>query len=72
MATGKRYDNVPTSPDYPRGGRSEMDWDLSNMFLAMLQVCWHCLAGGENCLNILIDWHDMCVKAFIHIMLDSK
>ena len=21
-----RYDHVPTSPDYPRGGRSEMDW----------------------------------------------
>ena len=22
------YNYVPTSPDYPRGGRSEIDWDL--------------------------------------------
>ena len=22
---------------------------LANMFLAILQVCWHCLAGRENC-----------------------
>ena len=28
MVVGKGYDHVPTSPDYPRGGRSEMDWDL--------------------------------------------
>ena len=56
---GKGYDHVPTSPDYPRGGRSEMDWDLggwsrgmtwpaSKQLLAILQVCWHCLAGREN------------------------
>ena len=24
----KGYDHVPTSPDYPRGGPLEMDWDL--------------------------------------------
>ena len=28
VANGKRYDHVPISPDYPRGGRSKMDWDL--------------------------------------------
>ena len=60
MAAGKEYDHVPTSPDYPRGGRSEMDWDLggwsrgmtwpaSNMLIVILQVCWHCLSGRENC-----------------------
>ena len=27
-ATGKGYNHVPTSPDYPRGGRSDLDWDL--------------------------------------------
>ena len=62
MTAGKGYDHVPTSPDYPRGGRSEMDWDLGGwsrgivwpackQFLAILQVCWHCLAGRENCFN---------------------
>ena len=60
MATGQGYNHVPTSSDYPRGGRSEIDWDweagqvvwhdqLANMFLAILQVCLHCLAGRENC-----------------------
>ena len=51
---------MDTSPDYPRGGRSEMDWHLggwsrgmtwpaSKQFLAILQLCWHCLAGREYC-----------------------
>ena len=59
VAAGKGYDHVPTSPDYHRGGRLEMDWDLvgwskgmtwpaCKQFLAILQVCWHCLAGREN------------------------
>ena len=59
MAVGKGYDHVPTSPNYPRGGRSEMDRDLGGwsrgltkpackQFLAILQVYWHCLAGREN------------------------
>ena len=59
MAAGKGYNHVPTSPDYPRGGRSELDWDLGGwfgsmawpaykQFLAILQVCWHCLAGREH------------------------
>ena len=41
------------------GGRSGMVWDLggwsackhgqlANMFLAILQVCWHCHAGREE------------------------
>ena len=53
-------DHIPTSPDYPRGGRSEIIWDLGgwswsmtwpacNQFLAILQVCWHRLAGRANC-----------------------
>ena len=57
--SGKGYNHVPTSPDYPRGGLSEMDWDLGGwsrgmtwpackQFLAILQVCWHCLAGRKN------------------------
>ena len=59
MAVGKGYDHVPTSPNYPRGGRSEIDRDLGGwsrglakpackQFLAILQVYWHCLAGREN------------------------
>ena len=43
-----------------------------NMFLAILHVCWHCLGGRDFFSNILLDWHDMCVKAFIHIALDCK
>ena len=27
MAAGKGYDHVPDGLEYPRGGRSEMDWD---------------------------------------------
>ena len=60
MATGKGYDHVPTGPSYPRGGRSAMDqdpegqsrgmaWPTFKQFLAILQVCWHCLPGRENC-----------------------
>ena len=60
MAAGKGYDHVPTSPDYPRGGRSVMDWELGGwsrgliwpackQFLAILYVGWYCLAGKENC-----------------------
>ena len=60
MAAGKGYDYLPTRPDYPRDGQSEMNWDLegwsrgmvwpsSKQFLAILQVCWHCLAGRANC-----------------------
>ena len=58
VEAGKGYDHVPTSPYYPRGGRSEIYWDLGGwsrgmtrpackQFLAILQVCWHCLAGIE-------------------------
>ena len=57
--SGKGYDHVPTSTDYPRGGPSEMDWDLGGLsrgmtwpackqFLEILQACWHCLARKEN------------------------
>ena len=60
MVTGKGNDRVPTSPDYPKDGRSEMDRDpegwsrgitrpACKQFLAILQVCWHCVAGRENC-----------------------
>ena len=59
MATGKGYDNVSTSPDYPSGGQTELDrglrgwsrsmaWPACKQFLAILQVCWHCLAGRGN------------------------
>ena len=59
MAAWKGYDHVPTSPIYPRNGRLEMDWDPEDQskgmtlpackqFLAILQVCWHCLARREN------------------------
>ena len=50
VATGKGYDNVSTSPDYPSGGQTELDrdlrdwsrsmaWPACKQFLAMLQVC---------------------------------
>ena len=60
VAAGKGYDYVPTSPNYPRGGRSEMDqdpegqsrgmaWPTFKQSLAILQVWRHCLLGRENC-----------------------
>ena len=59
MAAVKGYDHVPTGPDYPKGGRLEMDqdpggqsrgmaWPSFKQFLAILQVCWHCLPGRAN------------------------
>ena len=50
VVAGKGYDYVSISPDYHRGGRSEMDWDLGGWsrdmtwpackkFLAILQAC---------------------------------
>ena len=49
VAAGKGYDHVPTSLDYPRDDRSEMDrdsegqprgmtWPACKQFLAILQV----------------------------------
>ena len=72
VAAGMGYDHEPISPDYPRGGRSDMDWDLGGwsrsmtwpackQFLAILQVCCHCLLEEKIVSNILIDWHDTCV-----------
>ena len=60
MAAGKGYAHEPTSSNYPRGGRSEMDQDPEGQsrgmarptfkqFLVLLQVCQHCLPGRENC-----------------------
>ena len=60
MAALKGYDHVPTSLDYHRNGRLEIDPDLEGQsrgmaipackqFLAILQVCWHCLARREYC-----------------------
>ena len=60
MAAGKGYDHVSASLEYPRGGRSEMGQDREGqvrgydmtslqLFLVILQVCWHCLAGREYC-----------------------
>ena len=71
MAAGKGCDHVSTSQDYPRGSRSEMGWDLGGwsrgmtwptckQFLAILQVCWHCLAGRENCFKHSDRLADVC------------
>ena len=60
VAAGKGYEHVSAYLEYPRGGRSEIDRDpggqsrgmtrpVCKQFLAILQVCWHCLAGRENC-----------------------
>ena len=48
--------------------------------MTSLQTCFlpHCSYAGIILLkekvvsNILIDWHDMCAKAFIRIALDCK
>ena len=59
VAARKGYDHVPTSLDYSRDDRSEMDRDpegqsrsmtrqACKQFLATLQVCWHCLTRSEN------------------------
>ena len=80
---GQGYNRISTSPDYSRGGPSEMDWNLGGwlrgmtwpackQFLVILQVCWHVLLEEKIVLNILIDWHDMCVKALIQITLACK
>ena len=60
VAAGKGYDHAPTSLDYPRDGRREMDrgpegqsrgktFPACKQFLAILHVCWHCLARSEKC-----------------------
>ena len=84
MAAGKEYDHVSTSPDYPRGGLSEVDWDLEGwsrgmtwpackQSLAILQVYAGIVLLEEKIVsNILKDWQDMCVKASIHIRLACK
>ena len=42
VATGKEYDHVPTSPDYPRGGRSETGWNLEGWASGMTwPACKH-------------------------------
>ena len=55
-----------------QAGQGVCHGQLANMFPAILQVCWHCLAGSKSFFNILIDRHDMCVKSFIHIALACK
>ena len=57
MTDGLRYmyNHDSTSLDDPSVGQSEIDWDLKashggmtwpacKQFLAILQVCWYCLA----------------------------
>ena len=81
---GKRYHHVSTSPDHPRGGRSEMDgtWEAGKggvwhgqLANSSLPYCWYAgivLLEEKIVPNILIDWQDMYVKAFIHIALACK
>ena len=60
MSAGKGFDHVTTSPNHPRGGLLMIDQDPEGQsrgmasptfkqFLAILQVCRHCLPGRENC-----------------------
>ena len=60
MTDGLRHNHVSASQENPRGGQSEIDWDLKGQSrgitwpackqsLAILQVCWYCLAGREKC-----------------------
>ena len=79
MTAGQGYDHVPTSQDYPRGGRSEMDcdlegwprgmiWPAANSSLSNCRYAGIVLLEEKMVSNILIDWHDICVKkAFIHM-----
>ena len=55
MAAGKAYHHVSADLEYPRVADRRWigTWKASQgvlvWLLAILQVCWHCLAGRENC-----------------------
>ena len=83
VAAGKGYDHVPTSPDYPRSVRSEIDWDMGGwsrgmtrpackQFLAYSRYAGIVLLEEKIVSNILIYWYNMCVKAIINIALACK
>ena len=78
MAAWKGYDHVPTSIDYHRNGRLEMDPDLEGQSRGMaipaciLHVCWLVLLEENIVSNSLIDLQDLRVKALIHKALASK
>ena len=46
-----------------------MACQLANSPLSYYRYAGIVLLEEKNVSNILIDWHDMCVKAFTHIAL---